>query len=73
MYRGITMGITAMNARRRQAQKEDNTTTVGENDFGMSLISANKKLPVESLKFNREYQRATEVARKNKVVESIIF
>jgi hypothetical protein len=65
------MSITSMGARRRQAAQK-NDLVVNENNFGMTLISSNKKLPVESLKFNRQYQRATEVARKEKVKQSII-
>lgn len=66
------MGITAMSTRRKQSAQKKELFDVGENDFGMTLISSNKKLPVESLKFNRQYQRATEQARKEKVKQSII-
>ncbi|MFO7817079.1 MAG: hypothetical protein R6V39_05300 [Desulfovibrionales bacterium] len=42
-----------------------------ENKFGMVLIEKNKRMPVESLQFNRHYQRVTETARKEKVKQGI--
>jgi hypothetical protein len=51
---------------------EEPVLEVKENNFGMTLIEASKALPVESLKFNRQYQRATEPARKERVKKSII-
>lgn len=42
-----------------------------ENRFGMTLLESHKKVPAKSLKFNRNYQRVTEVSRKEKVKKSI--
>jgi hypothetical protein len=47
-------------------------TENGKNKFGMVLVDKYKKMPIESLKFNRHYQRATEVARKEKVKQGIL-
>lgn len=44
----------------------------GKNKFGMVLVDKYKKMPIESLQFNRHYQRATEVARKEKVKQGIL-
>jgi len=66
------MSITKMKSRRRQFVQKNHDMGVSENNFGMTLIDSNKKLPVESLKFNRQYQRATETARKESVKQSII-
>lgn len=44
----------------------------GKNRFGMTLLEKNKKMSVESLKFNKQYQRATEVARKENVKKGIV-
>ena len=43
-----------------------------ENRFGMKLLETAKKVPVESLKFNRDYQRATETARKESAKKGMI-
>lgn len=44
---------------------------VNENIFGMSLISSNRLVPIESLQFNRNYQRSVEKARVEKVKSSM--
>jgi len=44
----------------------------GKNKFGMILVENNIKMPVESLQFNEHYQRALEIARKEKVKQGII-
>ena len=43
-----------------------------ENMFGMTLLEKNKIVPIESLKFNRDYQRAMDPSRKEKVKKGIV-
>ena len=43
-----------------------------ENRFGMKQLESAKKVPIESLKFNRDYQRATEHARKENAKKGMI-
>ena len=43
-----------------------------DNDFGMTLIEVHKKVPVESLKFNQDYQRAKQPSRVRQVKNGLI-
>ena len=43
-----------------------------QNEFGMVLVEANKKVSAKTLNFNRNYQRATEHSRKEKVKKSML-
>ena len=45
--------------------------TEADNEYGMTLIET-KKVPVESLKFNQDYQRVTQPARVKQVKQGII-